>query len=128
MSERALQAINSDQAPRFSGPFSHAVTYGNLVFVGGQGPFTVDGQQVTEDFPAQVRATLNNVSEILKSSGSSLSDVLKVNIFITDLGNMPALNEVYREFFTEPFPVRTTVQVGLPGFDVEIEVVAAVRD
>jgi 2-iminobutanoate/2-iminopropanoate deaminase len=128
MSELALQPINSDRAPRFSGPFSHAVKYGNLVFVGGQGPFTVDGQQVTGDFSAQVRATLNNVSEILKSAGSSLADVLKVNIFITDLADMPALNEVYREFFAEPFPVRTTVQVGLPGFDVEIEVVAAVRD
>jgi 2-iminobutanoate/2-iminopropanoate deaminase len=118
-------ALDSANAPRPTGPFSHAVIHGNLVFVGGQGPFDVDGRQITGDFATQVRATLSNIKAVLESAGSSLERVLKVNIFVSDLGHLAALNEVYREVFAEPFPVRTTVQAGLPGFDVEIEVVAA---
>jgi 2-iminobutanoate/2-iminopropanoate deaminase len=119
------QTVNSDNAPRPGGPFSHAVVHGGVVYVGGQGPFTAEGVQVTGDFAGQVRATLANISAVLESAGSSLDRVLKVNIFVSDLAFMPVLNQVYREVFTEPYPVRTTVQVGLPGFDVEIEVVAA---
>jgi 2-iminobutanoate/2-iminopropanoate deaminase len=118
------QAINSDGAPAPTGPFSHAVVRDGVVYVGGQGPFGVDGNRIEGDFETQVRATLANIEAVLASAGSSLARVVKVNIFISDLKYLGDLNRVYAEVFAEPFPVRTTVQVGLPGFDVEIEVVA----
>jgi reactive intermediate/imine deaminase len=121
----AAQAINSDRAPQPTGPFSHAVIRDGVVYVGGQGPFGVDGKQVEGDFATQVRVTLENIKGVLESAGSSLERVMKVNIFISDLKYLPDLNRVYTEVFAEPYPVRTTVQVGLPGFDVEIEAVAA---
>ena len=121
----AAQAINSDRAPQPTGPFSHAVIRDGVVYVGGQGPFGVDGKQVEGDFETQVRVTLENIKGVLESAGSSLERVMKVNIFISDLKYLPDLNRVYTQVFAEPYPVRTTVQVGPPGFDVEIEAVAA---
>ncbi len=62
---------------------------------------------------------------IVEAAGATLADVVKVNVYLTDLGNFAAMNEVYRTFFSEPFPARTTVQAGLLGFLVEIDAVAA---
>jgi 2-iminobutanoate/2-iminopropanoate deaminase len=123
-----LDTVNSEHAFGPTGPFSHATVYNGLVFVGGQGPFDVAGRQITGDIATQFRATMHNIAAILESAGTSLGHVLKVNIFVSDLALLPGLNEVYREVFAEPFPVRTAVQVGLPGFDVEIEVVAALPE
>jgi 2-iminobutanoate/2-iminopropanoate deaminase len=120
-----LDAVNSAHAFGPTGPFSHAIVHNGLVFVGGQGPFDVAGRQITGDIATQFRATMDNIVAILTSAGTSLERVLKVNIFVSDLAHLPALNMAYREVFAEPFPVRTAVQVGLPGFDVEIDIVAA---
>ncbi|MCW2566605.1 MAG: Endoribonuclease [Mycobacterium sp.] len=120
-----LDAVNSAHAFGPTGPFSHAIVHNGLVFVGGQGPFDVAGRQITGDIATQFRATMDNIVAILTSAGTSLERVLKVNIFVSDLAHLPALNTAYREVFAEPFPVRTAVQVGLPGFDVEIDIVAA---
>jgi reactive intermediate/imine deaminase len=122
------QSIISENAPRPTGPFSHATVHDGVVYVGGQGPFAADGSRVDGDFETQARATLANVEAILESAGSSLARVLKVNIFISDYADFPVLNRVYSEVFSEPYPVRTTVQVGLPGFPVEIEAIAALND
>ena len=72
----------------------------------------------------QTRATLANVKAIVEAAGASLSDVVKVNVYLTDLTHFAAMNEVYASFFPEPYPVRTTVQAGLLGFLVEIDAVA----
>ena len=125
MTTPTLHALDSEHAFGPTGPFSHATVHNGLVFVGGQGPFDVDGRQIAGDIGTQFRATMDNIVAILAAAGTSLDRVLKVNIFVSDLAHLPALNEAYREVFAEPYPVRTAVQVGLPGFDVEIEVVAA---
>ena len=123
-----IDTVNSAHAFGPTGPFSHATVHNGLVYVGGQGPFDVAGQQITGDIATQFRATMHNIAAILEAAGTSLDRVLKVNIFVSDLAYLPGLNEVYREVFAAPFPVRTAVEVGLPGFDVEVEVVAALPE
>jgi 2-iminobutanoate/2-iminopropanoate deaminase len=73
----------------------------------------------------QTRATLENVKAIVEAAGATLADVVKVNVYLTDLSNFGAMNEIYASFFPQPYPARTTVQAGLLGFLVEIDAVVA---
>ena len=106
-------------------PYSPVVVSGDHVFTAGQVAFDATGAVVAEDMDAQTRQVLRNVQSCLAAAGCTLEDVVKVNAYLADLGDFDAYNSVYREFFSEPFPARTTVQAGLPpGLLVEIEAVA----
>jgi 2-iminobutanoate/2-iminopropanoate deaminase len=106
-------------------PYSPVVVSGDHVFTAGQVAFDATGAVVAEDMDAQTRQALRNVQSCLAAAGCTLEDVVKVNAYLADLGDFDAYNTVYREFFSEPFPARTTVQAGLPpGLLVEIEAVA----
>ena len=106
-------------------PYSPVVVSGDHVFTAGQVAFDATGAVVAEDMDAQTRQALRNVRSCLAAAGCTLEDVVKVNAYLADLGGFDAYNTVYREFFSEPFPARTTVQAGLPpGLLVEIEAVA----
>ena len=106
-------------------PYSPVVVSGDHVFTAGQVAFDATGAVVAEDRDAQTRQALRNVRSCLAAAGCTLEDVVKVNAYLADLGDFDAYNSVYREFFSEPFPARTTVQAGLPpGLLVEIEAVA----
>jgi len=106
-------------------PYSPVVVSGDHVFTAGQVAFDATGAVVAEDMDAQTRQALRNVRSCLAAAGCTLEDVVKVNAYLADLGDFDAYNSVYREFFSEPFPARTTVQAGLPpGLLVEIEAVA----
>ena len=106
-------------------PYSPVVVSGDHVFTAGQVAFDATGAVVAEDMDAQTRQALRNVQSCLAAAGCTLEDVVKVNAYLADLGDFDAYNSVYREFFSEPFPARTTVQAGLPpGLLVEIEAVA----
>jgi 2-iminobutanoate/2-iminopropanoate deaminase len=106
-------------------PYSPVVVSGDHVFTAGQVAFDATGAVVAEDMDAQTRQALRNVRSCLAAAGCTLEDVVKVNAYLADLGDFDAYNTVYREFFSEPFPARTTVQAGLPpGLLVEIEAVA----
>ena len=106
-------------------PYSPVVVSGDHVFTAGQVAFDATGAVVAEDMDAQTRQALRNVQSCLAAAGCTLEDVVKVNAYLADLGDFDAYNKVYREFFSEPFPARTTVQAGLPpGLLVEIEAVA----
>jgi 2-iminobutanoate/2-iminopropanoate deaminase len=106
-------------------PYSPVVVSGDHVFTAGQVAFDATGAVVAEDMDAQTRQALRNVQSCLAAGGCTLEDVVKVNAYLADLGDFDAYNSVYREFFSEPFPARTTVQAGLPpGLLVEIEAVA----
>jgi 2-iminobutanoate/2-iminopropanoate deaminase len=103
-------------------PYSPVIVSGDLVVTAGQVAFDVDGNVVGDTIEAQTRQTLENVGRCLAAAGCGLEDVIKVNAFITDMANFAGFNAVYREYFTEPYPVRTTVQAGLaPGLLIEIE-------
>ncbi len=120
-----MSAVRTDKAPAPKGPYSQGRRAGSLLFVAGQVPFDLEGNLVGSGIAEQTRAALQNVQAIVEAAGAMLADVVKVNVYLTDLENFAAMNEVYRTFFTEPFPARTTVQAGLLGFLVEIDAVAA---
>ena len=123
------RCITAPGAPPAMGPYSHAVAAGNLLFVSGQGPLDPAGSGVIKGtFEEEARLTLSNVRAVLEDSGSSLQDVVKITIFITDMDNFKAFNKIYKEFFSEDCPARSCVQVaGLPAdFQVEIEAIALI--
>jgi 2-iminobutanoate/2-iminopropanoate deaminase len=106
-------------------PYSPVVVSGDHVYTAGQVAFDETGALVGEDMETQARRTLQNLQACLAAAGCTLDDVVKINAFVADLGDFDAYNTVYCEFFTEPYPARTTVQAGLaPGMLVEIEAVA----
>ena len=121
-------AVHTDQAPAAIGPYSQAVHFGHLLFVSGTLP--VDprtGQLVGGDIEAQSRQVFRNLAAIAEAAGGQLADAVKVTVFLTDLGDFQRVNGVYREWFGEPFPARSTVQVAaLPlGAPLEVEAIIA---
>jgi 2-iminobutanoate/2-iminopropanoate deaminase len=119
--------VITDKAPKPVGPYSQAIIEGDLIFLAGQGPGNPStGQLARGDVKLETRQTLENVKNILEAAGSSLDKVLKCNVYLRDINDFAAMNEVYASFFTAPFPARTTIQAGaLPGgIAVEIECVA----
>jgi 2-iminobutanoate/2-iminopropanoate deaminase len=120
--------VSTPGAPAAIGPYSQAIRSGDLLFVSGQIPLDpATGTLVDGDIQAETHRVLQNLSAILEAADSSLDRVLKSTVFLIDLADFAAMNDVYREYFADPAPARSTVQVaGLPrGARVEIEVVAA---
>ncbi len=116
------------EAPAAIGPYSQAVATGNLLFCSGQIPLNPkSGQLITDDIVAQTECVLENLGAILRASGMNFENVVKTTVFLTDLNEFTAMNDVYKIYFAEPFPARSTIQVAaLPrGARVEIEAVAA---
>jgi 2-iminobutanoate/2-iminopropanoate deaminase len=106
-------------------PYSPVVVSRDHVYTAGQVAFDGTGAVVGEGIEAQTRQALTNVRSCLAAAGCALEDVVKVNAYLADLADFDGYNAVYREFFTEPYPARTSVQAGLPpGLLVEIEAVA----
>lgn len=121
------QIINSENAPKAIGPYSHAVLAGNTLYVSGQVPLNpITGDLEMDTIQTQTHQCLKNVKSILAEAGMTLANVVKATVFITDMGDFAAINAVYGEYFTENFPARECVQVAaLPrGVNVEISVIA----
>ena len=119
------EALQPEGVAKPKPPYSPVVVSGDHVFTAGQVAYDVDGNTVPGGVAEQTRQVLANLRACLEAAGCSLADVVKVNVFLVDLGEFEAFNAVYRETFSPPYPVRTTVQVGLaPGLLVEIEAVA----
>jgi reactive intermediate/imine deaminase len=112
--------------PRPAGPYSQCVRIGNLVAVSGQvGVGPEDGAPIANGVAAQTRQALDNLRHALASQGASQQDIIRVGVFLTEIHDFVAMNEVYGTFFTEPYPARTTVYVDLPpGLRVEIDALA----
>jgi 2-iminobutanoate/2-iminopropanoate deaminase len=119
--------IATASAPGAVGPYSQGNAIGNLVFTAGQiGLDPATGQFVSGDVQDQTRRALTSIQAILETAGASLSDVVKTTVFLSDMGNFKLMNEVYMQFFEEPYPARSAVAVkDLPlGALVEIEAIA----
>ena len=118
------QGIQPEGMPRPEPPYSPVVVSGETVYTAGQIGRDADGN-IAEGIEAQTRQTLENVKACVEAAGCTMDDVVKVNAYLVDLGDFAGYNAVYEEFFTEPYPARTSVQAGLPaGVLVEIEAVA----
>lgn len=122
--------IQTDQAPQAIGPYSQAVKANGLVFVSGQIPIDPGtGQFVAGGIAEQTEQVLKNLAALLEASGSSLAQVLKTTVFLADMEEFAAMNEIYGRFFTEEPPARATVQAARLPRDarVEIEAIALAR-
>src|SRR5437762_1744662 len=122
------QAISSADAPKAIGPYSPAVRTGQLLFVSGQVPIDpATGDMVSGDIAAQTRRVLDNVGALLTAAGRSFGDVVRTTVFLADMNDFAAMNEVYGQYFTPPYPARATVQVARLPKDsrVEIDVIAS---
>ncbi len=115
-------AIHAADAPPQAGPYSHAVRSGNLVFLAGQGPFDPATGMIPDTFEAQVRQTLENLATVARAAGTSLAHAVRVGVYLRTMDDFPALNPVYAEFFSEPYPARTTIQSNM-NIPVEIDAV-----
>lgn len=123
----ARDTVFSPDAPAAVGPYSHAVRTGGLLYLSGQTPIDpATGQLIDGDVGAQTERVFANLAAVLDAAGLGLDDVVKVNVYLTDMADFAAMNAAYAKAFSEPFPARTTVAVAaLPlGARVEIEVVA----
>jgi 2-iminobutanoate/2-iminopropanoate deaminase len=121
------KSISLPDAPPPKGPYSPAVRAGGFIYVSGQTPRDpVSGALVGSDIATQTRQTLSNVQRLLTEAGATMGDVVSVIIYLTDVDNWAAMNSVYTEFFTAPFPSRTAVGVELRDILVEISAVAYV--
>jgi 2-iminobutanoate/2-iminopropanoate deaminase len=128
MSE-SIRIIQTDAAPAAIGPYSQATIAGGFLFTAGQIPLDpVSGELITGDVQAQTRQVLANLAAVLAAAGASWADVVKTTVFLTDMGDFPAFNEIYAATFGDARPARSTVQVSaLPrGVSVEVELVAKV--
>ena len=124
----AIDRITTSNAPKPAGHYSQACGYGDLIFVSGQLPVSLEGKALADlSFEEQVRLALGNLLAIVKATGSGPDRVLKVTAFIVGVDNWPAFNRVYAELFGEARPARSVVPVGSlhHGCLVEIEAIAA---
>ena len=120
--------ISTPNAPAAIGPYSQAVRIGDLLYTSGQIPLDpATGALVEGDIAVQARQSLTNVKAILEAAGTDMSAVVKTTVFLKNMDDFAAMNEVYAQFFAEPYPARSAVQVAKLPRDVlvEIEAVAA---
>ncbi len=124
-----MQRVQTDKAPAAIGPYSQAVKVGDMIYTSGQIPMTADGKLVEGDVKVQTRQILENLTQVLEASGSSLSQIVKTTIYLTDMDDFLAVNTVYGEYFSGSYPARSTVAVKtLPkNVDIEIDAIAVVE-
>ncbi len=122
------QVVKPKNAPRPRGPYSPAIVADGFVFVAGQVAIDPATDQLeTGDIKTETRRALENIKAILEASGSSMKDIVRVGVFLADIHDFGAMNEVYKEYFPADPPARTTVGAILPGVKVEIDCIARVR-
>jgi len=120
------ESINTDQAPQAIGTYSQAVKVADTVYISGQIPLNPETMELnTDSMESQIIQVFNNLSAVATASGGSLSDIVKLNIFLTDMSHFPLINEIMATFFTEPYPARAAIGVAeLPkGAAVEMDAI-----
>lgn len=122
----AREIISTDEAPQAIGTYSQAVKVGNTVYLSGQIPLVPDSMELADgDIREQIHQVFKNLAAVAAAAGASLADVAKLNVFLTDLGHFPVVNEVMAEYFSEPYPARAAIGVAaLPkGAQVEMDAI-----
>jgi 2-iminobutanoate/2-iminopropanoate deaminase len=125
------KVIQTDKAPKAIGPYSQAIQAGNMIFLSGQIPIDPKTGELTGgDIRQQTQQVLENIKGLLESQRLGMEDVIKVTIFLKDMGNFNQVNEVYAAYFSSSPPARSTVEVAkLPrNVEIEIEAIALTRD
>jgi 2-iminobutanoate/2-iminopropanoate deaminase len=118
-----MEIISTENAPGAIGPYSQAVKTGNMVFCSGQIPIDVStGEFVSNDVAEQTRQVLKNLKAVLNATGAGLNHVVKTTVFLADMNDFTAMNEVYAEFFNDNKPARATVQAARLPRDARVEI------
>ena len=120
------EVIHTDQAPQAIGTYSQAVKAGNIVYLSGQIPLLPETMELVKgDMETQICRVFDNLSAVAQAAGGSLADVVKLNIFLTDLGHFPLINQVMANYFKQPYPARAAIGVAaLPkGAAVEMDAI-----
>ncbi len=116
------EIINTSQAPQAIGTYSQAVKSGSLVYLSGQIPLDPETMQmVTGDTEAQIRRVFDNLQAVARAAAGDLKDLVKLNVYLTDLADFPLVNQVMAEYFSEPYPARAAVGVAALPKDASIE-------
>lgn len=122
------EIIHTADAPEAIGPYSQAVKVGDVVYMSGQIPLVPETMTVLEgDFSAQVRRVFDNLAAVAKASGGSLQDIVKLNIFLTDLSHFGTFNDIMMEYFEQPYPARAAIGVASLPKDVPVEMDAVLH-
>ena len=123
-----MKTVSTDKAPAAIGPYSQAQIVGNLVYTSGQIPIDPATGLIVEGLDAQANQVFKNISELLKAAGSDMSKVVKTTVFIKDMNDFAAINAIYANYFSAPYPARSCVEVARLPKDVllECEVIAQV--
>ena len=120
-----MQQISSPTAPEPAGTYSSGIVSGGFLFLAGQGPFNTESEIVGETFADQVRQTFANLEAVAAAAGTSMSNAVRIGVYLNDLADWAEFNEVSKEFLTTPYPARTSIQADLNGFLVEVDAVVA---
>ncbi len=116
------EIIRTDQAPQAIGTYSQAVKVDQTVYLSGQIPLVPETMTMVEgDMEAQIRRVFDNLQAVARAAGGSLADVVKLNVFLTDLNNFPLVNQVMAEYFNEPYPARAAIGVAALPKDAGVE-------
>lgn len=122
------EIISTDQAPQAIGTYSQAVKVGSTVYLSGQIPLVPETMTMVEgDIEAQVRRVFDNLSAVARAAGGSLNDVVKLNVFLTDLANFATVNTVMAEYFAQPYPARAAIGVASLPRDAGVEMDAVME-
>lgn len=124
----AREIIHTSKAPEAIGTYSQAVKVGDVVYMSGQIPLVPETMTVIEgDFATQVRRVFDNLTAVAEAAGGSLQDIVKLNIFLTDLGHFGTVNEIMAEYFQQPYPARAAIGVASLPKDVPVEMDAVMH-
>lgn len=123
-----LTSVKPDHVPPPAGPYSPGAISGGFVFLAGQGPFDAAGERIGETFADQVRATFRNLEAVAQAAGTSLHHAVRYGVYLRSLDDFAEFNEIAAEFVSEPYPARTTIEVALRGFDVELDAIVALPE
>jgi reactive intermediate/imine deaminase len=121
-----MQPVTSPDAPTPAGTYSPGIISGNLLFIAGQGPFDAEGNRLEGSFGLQLRRTFANLEAIANAAGTSLHNAVRLDVFLKESSDWAELNELSKEFLSEPYPTRTTIQADLNGFLIEVSAVVEI--
>lgn len=123
-----MKQIKTDNAPAAIGPYSQAIVSGNIVYCSGQIPINPETGDIPEGVSAQAHQVFKNIKNLLEASGTSIDNVVKTSVFIKDMNDFAEINSIYAQYFTEPYPARSCVEVARLPKDVllEAEVIAEI--
>ena len=119
-----MKTINTRKAPKAIGPYSQAKLIDKFIFTSGQIPLRLDGTMVSNNFELECIQVLDNIKEILEASGSNMSNIIKLTVYLTDLSQFDILNNVFNKYFKDSLPARSTIEVSKLPKDSRVEIEA----